>query len=271
MIAGLHAVALLCYAAGALVLGAAFAGKAPDARVGTVFAAAGVVFHGLALFAYHRSFGQLPLTGLAPSLSALALVIAVFLLLLELLGDLRSIALPVLPIVVLLLLAALLTDLAPTGEPLAFRGAWFAIHVVFAFIAYAGLTLSFAAGALYLLQFRELKDKRLGRVFRFFPPLPTLDRAGRAGVVIGFPALTVALIVGWSWTLQFRAAMTTEQAQIIWGMFTWLVFAVLAAIRISRSAGRERRSAVASVIGFVVVLLAYLVLRASPATHGGFL
>jgi ABC-type transport system involved in cytochrome c biogenesis permease subunit len=271
MIAALHAAALLCYAAGALVLGAAFAGKTPDARVGTVLATAGVLLHALGLLAYQRAFDQLPLTGLAPSLSALALVIAVFLLLLELLGDLRSIALLVLPIVIALLLGALLSGLTPTGTPLAFRGAWFAVHVVFAFIAYAGLTLSFAAGVLYLLQFRELKDKRLGRVFRFFPPLPTLDRAGRAGVVVGFPALTVALIVGWSWTLQFRSAMTTEQAQIIWGMFTWLVFAALASLRISRAAGRERRSALASVIGFVVVVIAYLVLRASPAAHGGFL
>ena len=271
MIALFHYAALLCYTAATVVLAAAFAGKTTGPRAGTVLAAAGVLFHVAALTAYHRTYGVLPLTGLAPSLSALALIIAVFLLLFELLGDLRSIAILVLPIVAGLLLTALVIGPAPAGQPLAFQGAWFAIHVVFAFMAYAGLTLSSAAGLLYLLQFRDLKDKRLGRIFRFFPPLPTLDRAGRAGIVIGFPALTVALVVGWSWTLQFRAAMTTEQAQIIWGMFSWVVFLVIAGVRSFHGGGRERRSALASVIGFALVVIAYVLLRVSPAAKDGFL
>ena len=38
--------------------------------------------------------------------------------------------------------------------------AWFYLHVLLAFGGYAGLALASGAGLLYLLQLRELKDKR---------------------------------------------------------------------------------------------------------------
>ena len=58
---------------------------------------------------------------------------------------------------------------------------------------------------------------------------------------------------------------------MIWGAITWMVFAFMIAVRAPWLAGRERRGALVSVIGFIVVLLAYVVLRVSPATTGGFL
>jgi ABC-type uncharacterized transport system permease subunit len=177
----------------------------------------------------------------------------------------------VLPIAALLLAVAILLGIRPTGQPLAFRGPWFALHVLFAFAAYACLTVAAAAGLLYLLQFRELKDKRLGRVFRFLPSLPTLDVVGKGGLLIGFPSLTVALLLGWGWSLRFRQTLGAEEAQVIWGILTWLVFAVMLGVRMPGRTGRERRGALAGVIGFVVVVITYLALRFSPAARGGFL
>ncbi|MEO5511614.1 MAG: cytochrome c biogenesis protein CcsA, partial [Longimicrobiales bacterium] len=185
--------------------------------------------------------------------------------------DLSSIAIILLPIVVLLLAGSLLSGLHPSGEPMSFRGPWFTLHVLLAFAAYAGLTLSAAAGLLYLLQFRELKEKHLGRIFRFLPALPTLDAIGRTGLFVAFPCLTLALVLGWSWSLRFGQGLSTEEAQVIWGVITWIVFALIVAIRTTSVPSRERRAASASVIGFVIVILAYLVLRISPVAHGGFL
>jgi HemX protein len=271
MIGLFHTLAFLFYVAAACLLGAAFAGKVQSARAGIPLAAAGAVLHAAGLFAFIHAFGELPLVGLAPSLSTLGFVIAVFVLLSSALSDWRSIALLVLPLVAVFTLVALLLGIRPGGEIMAFRGPWFALHVIFAFAAYAGLTVSSAAGLLYLLQFRELKGKRLGRVFRFFPPLPTLDRIGKAGLLIAFPALTVALVVGWGWSKQFGHALSAEEAQVIWGIVTWIVFALMIAARAPGLAGRERRGALVSVVGFIVVILTYFILRVSPAAHGGFL
>jgi ABC-type transport system involved in cytochrome c biogenesis permease subunit len=49
--------------------------------------------------------------------------------------------------------------------------------------------------------------------------------------------------------------------QVIWGVLTWLTFAVLLAGRYSKAPNRERRTAFTSVIGFVLVVVSYLVLR----------
>jgi ABC-type transport system involved in cytochrome c biogenesis permease subunit len=274
MIALLHATALLFYIGAAVLLGAAFAGRreGPSAGISAVAAiCTGAAVHALALIVYTRQYGELPLVGLAPSLSTLGLITVVFVVIGTMLSDSRSVSLIIIPIVACFVLAALLLGVKPTGQPMAFRGPWFALHVLFAFGGYAGLTVSAAAGLLYLLQFRELKGKRLGRVFRFFPPLPTLDAVGKAGLLVGFPSLTVALLVGWGWSMRFRQALSMEEAQVIWGAITWVMFAIMIGVRAPGLAGRERRGALVSVIGFVLVLLTYVVLRVSPAARDGFL
>jgi HemX protein len=175
------------------------------------------------------------------------------------------------PVVSLLLGISLILGIAPDGQPQAFSGVWFSFHVLLAFIGYAGLTIAFGAGLLYLLQFRELKGKRLGRVFRFFPPLPALDSLGRRGLVIGFPALTIALLLGWAWTVRFQQTLATGNPQVIWGVLTWLTFACVLALRLARRPGVERRAALASVLGFCFVVASYLVLRALMADGRVFL
>ncbi len=271
MIALFHTCAMLCYWAASVVLAAAFAGRTSLLRAGIPIVAIGAVLHAAGLIAYTHAFGEMPLVGLAPSLSTISFIITVFVLLSAVAQDARSIALLVLPVVAVLLTIAFLLAVVPTGQPMAFRGPWFALHVLFAFAAYGGLTVSAAAGVLYLLQFRELKGKHLGRVFRFLPPLPTLDRIGRAGLLVGFPSLTVAVIVGWGWTVLFGQTAPSEGAQVIWAVVTWSVFALMVAARAMSPSGRERRAALVSVMGFVIVVVAYIVLRMSPAAQGGFL
>jgi ABC-type transport system involved in cytochrome c biogenesis permease subunit len=274
MIALLHATALLFYVAAAALLGAVFVRRRAGSRAAVTSIAAitaGAVAHASALILFAQRYGELPLVGLAPSLSTLGLITIVFLLISTMLSDSRAVSLIIVPIVACFVLGALIIGIAPGGKAMAFRGPWFALHVLFAVAAYAGLTVSAAAGLLYLLQFRELKGKRLGRVFRFFPPLPTLDTVGKAGLVVGFPSLTVALLVGWGWSLRFRQALSLEEAQVIWGVITWVVFAIMIGVRAPGLSGRERRGALVSVIGFVFVVLTYVVLRVSPAARAGFL
>src|SRR5690606_29189440 len=135
---------------------------------------------------------------------------------------------------------------------------------------YAGLTVAAAAGLMYLLQFRELKSKHFGAIFRFFPPLEVLDRLGRRGILFGFPFLTGSLLVGWAWTARFHAADVPASSKLVWVVVSWVVF--VAALLARAGGGRpSRRGALASVVGFVVVVVVYLVLRVQAAAGGGFL
>jgi HemX protein len=239
-------------------------------RLGTMLLAVGVALHGAGVAAYVAEWGELPLVGLGPSLSSLGFLLGVGALLSVTMGGAGPLGLVLVPLVATLQAVALAAGVRPSGEALAFQGVWFVLHVVFAFLGYVGLTVAFAAGLMYVLQFRELKSKRFGAIFRFFPPLDTLDRLGRRGMFVGFGFLTLALLVGGAWRARFSGELPSRNPDVIWGVLTWIVFAVALAARTGKGR-RGHRGAVASVVGFVVVVAAYFILRFHGDPAGGFL
>jgi len=231
-------------------------------------AAAGVGMHALALAGFTIAYGQLPLVGLAPSLSTLALIIGAGLVATLGLGEGRRVGIVIVPGVIVLQGIAVSLGFEATPELLDFQGAWFVFHMTLAFLGLCGMALAFAAGLLYLVQLRELNTKRLGRLFQFTPPLATLDRLGRVGLVSGFSAFTLSIVLGWAWTVSFRHSLDQTNPKIVWAVLSWLVF--VAALG-SRAGGglKERRSALTSVIGFTFIIVSYLALRL-VSTDGGF-
>jgi ABC-type transport system involved in cytochrome c biogenesis permease subunit len=270
MVTILFALALLFYLGASGALAASFAGgRVAPPRTGAALIGGALAVHAAALVVYTARYAELPLVGLAPSLSTLAFLITAFLFATTL-TESRPVGLVLVPLNCILLAIALALGIAPSGQPLAFRGVWFSFHVLLAFIGCASIAVAFAAGLLYLLQFRELKDKRLGRVYRFFPSLPALDALGRRALAIGFPAYTAALLLGWAWTMRFRNTLAVSDPQVIWGVLTWLTFLVLLGVRYVRP-NSERRAALAGVIGFVFMVVSYLVLRVLAAGEHVFL
>jgi ABC-type uncharacterized transport system permease subunit len=268
----LHLAAVALYALAAALLGISFART--DRRlpaVATTTLGLAVAAHGAALASYIREFGEPPLVGLAPSLSVLGFLIALGSLGVATLGRTGPLGLVLVPVAAAVAAAAQAAGVRPDGEAMLFRGPWFVLHVVLAMLGYAALAVSFAAGLMYLLQFRELKGRRFGAIFRFFPPLETLDRIGRLALMAGLPLLSAALLVGWAWTERFQHPMAIGNPKIVLGVISWLVFVVALAVRAGGSR-QARRGALVSVVGFAVVVISYVVLRVGSSTHtGGFL
>lgn len=271
MIDQAHAFAFGFYAVAAVLLGIALARS--DRRlpgVATAVLALALATHAWGLGGFVARWGELPLVGLGPCLSSIGFLIALGALLAATVWNAGTLGLVLVPLAAVLVGGAAWAGVEPTGELVVFRGVWFALHVVFAFLGYAGLTVAFAAGLMYLLQFRELKSKHFGAIFRFFPPLDTLDRLGRRGLLIGFPFLSVALLLAWAWTKRFGVVGAARQTEVIWGVLTW--FVLLAALVAGTGNGRRgHRAALASVLGFVIVVAAYLVLRVVASQGGDFL
>lgn len=242
-----------------------------EATVAFVLAASGVLAHGAGLVRFVVRYGELPLAGLAPSLSTLALVIGLGLMATLALGEASRVGIVLVPIMILLEGAAAVLGVHPRpGPPLDFQGAWFSFHVTLAFAGYGSFALAFASGLLYLIQFHELKVKRLGRLFRFLPPLATLDRLVRLGLVTGTVTLGLALFLGWAWTVRFRQSFEVTDPKVLWGVFTWLV--LVGALVLRRGSGRrEHRAALASVAGFAAVAFTYVLLRLAVGEGGFFL
>lgn len=268
----IHYVALLLYISALTLwvrsLLAGGRGKMAPAAFG--LAAAGVTAHTVALARFTLLHGELPLVGLAPSLSTLALVIGVGLLATIGLGEVRRIGIVLIPLVILMEGFAVALGVQPAEGVLDFQGAWFAFHVTLAFAGFGGMAVAFSAAVLYLLQFSTLKAKRLGPAFRFLPPLATLDRLGRIGLVAGLITLTLGLALGWAWTVRFRHSFQQTDPKVMWGVLTWAVFVGVLVVR-GKGNQHERRGALATVVGFAVVVVSYVVLQLVTATGGVFL
>lgn len=229
-----------------------------------------VALHAMALVDFWLTFGELPLGGLAPALSSLAFVGGLALVAMLLMREVARLALGLLPFVLVLQGAALALGIEPTPGDLDFQGAGFVLHVALAFLGLQGLAISSAAGVLYVMQHHELKVKRLGRLFQFIPPLATLERVGRIGLSVGFVSLSLALVLGWAWTVQNRGSLEIEDPKVLWAVMSWMVFLGIFAAR--RGKGRsEYRSALAAVIGFGIVIGTYLALRITAGGSGLFL
>jgi len=229
-----------------------------------------VLAHAIALGEFWLRHGELPLVGPGAALSTLAFTGGLLLLATLPLREAARVAIGLLPFIIVVQGAALLIGIQPSPEAIAFQGTGFVLHVALAFLGYQGLAVASAAGVLYLIQHHELKTKRLGRFFSFLPPLTTLDRLGRVGIWIGFTSLSVALALAWVWTTQVRGSLEIRDPKVLWAILSWVVFGAVLLARLG--GGRsDYRGAVASVAGFSLVILTYLVLRLTVGGAGFFL
>ncbi|MGE5802780.1 MAG: cytochrome c biogenesis protein CcsA [Gemmatimonadota bacterium] len=258
MIVTLHLVALALYALATTLALAPFVGfRSTPRALAIAFPCAGAAAHVVAL-------SQLTLVGLGPALSMLAFCLVLLQLASERLLRGSAVSFFAAPLATGLVGLAVLSGLSTGTEivPPPGRGAWLILHVALSVLGLALLALAFIAAALYLLQFRELKARHFGQVFLLFPPLERLDQLNRIALVAGFPALTLGLLLAVGYGARFSggAGLHVAKAQLVWGLFTWVVLGWAVWVRVVRHWG-GRRAALASIAGFSAVLLVYVALK----------
>ena len=84
----------------------------------------------------------------------------------------------------------------PGVDPTGARGAWLFAHIALSFIGISAFATAAAAGCMYLVERRELKSRKFGAIFRFFPPLATLDRVNHIAAIVGWLVLTLGVVTG---------------------------------------------------------------------------
>jgi ABC-type uncharacterized transport system permease subunit len=254
VIVTLHLVALALYGLATALALAPFIGlRAPPRALAIVFPCAGAAVHVVGV-------SQLTPVGLGPALSMLALCLVLLQLASERLLRGSAVSFFAAPLATGLLGLAILSGLTPGTGTAPGRNAWFVLHVVLSVLGVALMALAFIAAALYLLQFRELKARRFGQIFQLFPPLERLDQLNRFALVAGFPALTLGVLLALGYGERFSGGLHVAKAQIVWGIFTWVVLGWAVWVRVVRHwAGR--RAAFASIAGFSAVILVYVALK----------
>jgi ABC-type uncharacterized transport system permease subunit len=142
-----------------------------------------------------------------------------------------------------------------------------ALHITANVLGVGLFVVAGAAGILYLLLERRLRDKRSGSIGGRLPSLDVLDRATHRLLLSGFPLLTFGVVTGAIFSRHLETLHGAALARTLLGVVTWLVLATVLLLR--RVAGvRGRRAAYGTVTGVLCVLLVVAVYALRTGSHG---
>jgi cytochrome c-type biogenesis protein CcsB len=140
----------------------------------------------------------------------------------------------------------------------ALQSSWLTYHVVTIMIGYSAFALSFFVAILYLLKDGVLGgDAGKNLLARQLPSLRTLDVFNYRIIAIGFPLLTLGIVLGAVWAATAWGRPWGFDPKETWSAITWLIYAVYLHMRYMAGWG-GRSSAIISIIGFLAVLFTYL-------------
>jgi len=263
-----HFIAISFYLGAAALAAVPFA-RPVNAPVRAVLAALalGITAHAIGLVAFGLRAGTMPMTGLGPALSFAGLVLAFTLFVVEALARDVSLTLVAAPLAALPTIVANVIGLVPGRGADGARGVWLFSHIALSFVGIAAFATAAAAGAMYLLQRHELKSRKFGVIFRFFPPLATLDRVNHLAAIVGWLGLTLGVVLAATYSMAYHER---NLAQLVWGGGAWLAMSGVAAGRVARG-WQAQRAAWYSSTAFVAVLLLYVAFRVAAPAAGMFL
>ena len=129
----------------------------------------------------------------------------------------------------------------------------FPAHAGLILLAYAAFFLSFGAGLMYMIQERELRQKRFGKIFYRLPSLDTCDAISFKSIAIGFVLLTLGIAAGMAW-LRMRDGHFWHGTPLEIGVLViWVIYLLMLQSRINAGWG-GRTAALASVVSFIPVI-----------------
>ncbi len=161
----------------------------------------------------------------------------------------RVLGLIALPVALALLLYA--TTIPATADPLVpalQNNLLLTVHVAVAIVAYGTFSVAFAAAILHLIQ------PAAGR--RGLPRPELLDEIGYKAVVVGFPFLTLTIVLGAVWADVAWGSYWSWDPKETASLVTWLIYGAYLHARVVRG-WRGNRAAWLLVLGFAATLFTY--------------
>jgi len=227
--------------------------------------AVGALFHAVHVVTASMLLNRCPVESLHFGLSFSALVAVAAFLLLRRHANLDPMGVLVAPIALTFLVGA---QFVGVEEPEAFVSRpLLMLHVTANVLGLGIFVVAGAAGLLYLLQERRLRDKRAGGVASRLPSLDVLDRATHRLLLSGFPLLTFGVVSGAIFSHHLATSGGAATARTLFGFMTWFLLAAVLLLR--KLAGvRGRRAAYGTVVGVLCILLVVVVYAVRPGGPG---
>lgn len=266
MIPSLHIISVILYCLSAVLFGRYFVTKN---RLGLTYANGslwiGLILHTAMLVLFTVQRGSLPLAQFAEAATTFAWILGILYLTQQYLLKEEEFGVFVVTVVAIVqLISAIVIDYNhPITEVL--QNVMFEIHVVSMLFAYASFTLGFIAALMYLLLYHDIHGHRFGLFYSRLPSLEFLDKLNIRSVIIGLLLLTIGIVLGalnasrawgffWEWdpklTVVFINWLVYLYFVVSYGLFGW----------------RGQRTAIVSVIGFVVVIFSFFIVTNFAST-----
>jgi cytochrome c-type biogenesis protein CcsB len=137
----------------------------------------------------------------------------------------------------------------------ALQSYWMKIHVPLNFVGYGAFAVACGAGMAYLV--RQWLEDRGSKMVRVFPSLEQLDQLAYKSVAVGFPAFTLATILGAAWAAEAWGGYWSWDPKETWALIVWLVYGAYLHVRISHG-WHGRTLAWWTVIAFLVTVFCFL-------------
>ena len=225
-------------------------------RIAVPAAVLGLVFHFVSLVETAHLDGYMDLLTIRHAESDLALLLMCLFVFVYLRFRSAAAGVFIFPVAFLLTFGSALNLRQPQFSSPVMRSGWILVHVSMLLIGYAALFLSFLSSLLYLVQSRSLKSKQPSRLISRLPALQALDDLGYKSLLLGFPFMTVGLLIGSVIAHERFGSRYFADPKVVLSLFTWGVYMLLIYTRWS-SGWRGRKAAYLATFAFAAAVCAW--------------
>ncbi|MGA3086438.1 MAG: c-type cytochrome biogenesis protein CcsB [Thermodesulfobacteriota bacterium] len=229
----------------------------PMARISFGLLLLGFLIHTFTIGFWTIQTGYFPVYNLRESLSFFAWAIIGVYLLIQVRFNLMVLGSFLSPLAAVMMISSsfLPHQIGPVNPLL--QNIWLMVHVVTIFIGNGVFAVAFLAGIMYLIQERQIKSKHLGPLYHRLPSLEVLDALNYNCLILGFPLLTLGMLSGSIFAQYTLGTFWRWDPKEVWSLITWLLYAALLHGRLV-AGWRGRRSAMISIIGFLILTFSFL-------------
>jgi len=228
---------------------------------------AAVAVHGVFILSIMFSLSRLPIATVSESIQTFVWITAALYLLLEKhLKEHSQGALILSLLLILLFISNITFKLSQSINPILYD-VKFETHVFSMLLANSGFMLAFIASVLHLLLSNEIKKKELGIFFRRLPSLVYFEKISNYAINIGLIFLAIGFMLGIYSAAQVWSESLLTDPKIVSVLLTLLIYFIH---YIGRKMGKitGQRAAIISIIGFVSIMISYLVVsNIIPGEH----
>ena len=216
--------------------------------------ALGAVFHFVSIVEEGIVSQRCPITNFYETLSMCAFLVVILYLFVQWRYKIESLSAFIFPLVFVMSLVATLGNPVSVWTSPVVRNVWLTVHIVLVLLGFAALLVTAVASLLYLIQERELKNKKPRNFYYRLPALGTLDDLISKSMAVGFVLVTLAVIAGSTWAfIEMRTAWLSDP-RIAISFFTWGTYMAMMFLR-TTAGWRGRKAAImtVTVLGFSAI------------------